>query len=135
MALLCWSDRYSVGVKRMDEQHTVLFRMLNDLHESMMKGQAKQIVGPLLCKLSAYTHEHFAAEEGLMTASGYAGLAQHRVLHSDLIKKVNEFAAHYERGESALNLQLLNFLRDWLSNHIQNEDQKYGPWMKEHGAR
>jgi hemerythrin len=135
MALLTWSSRFSVGVKRMDEQHTVLFRMLNDLHESMMKGQAKQIVGPLLRKLSAYTHEHFTAEEGLMAASGYAGLTQHRVLHRDLIKQVNEFAARYERGESTLNLQLLNFLGDWLSTHIQNEDQKYGPWMNEHGTR
>ena len=80
MALLTWSSKYSVGVQRMDEQHTVLFGMLNDLHESMMKGQAKQIVGPLLKKLAAYTQEHFTAEEGLMRTSGYAGLAQHRVL-------------------------------------------------------
>jgi len=135
MALLTWSSKYSVGVQRMDEQHTVLFGMLNDLHESMMKGQAKQIVGPLLKKLAAYTQEHFTAEEGLMRTSGYAGLAQHRVLHRDLIKQVDEFAGRYVRGESALNMQLLNFLRDWLSTHIQNEDQKYGPWMNEHGAR
>jgi len=135
MALLTWSSKYSVGVQRMDEQHTVLFGMLNDLHESMMKGQTKQTVGPLLKKLVAYTHEHFTAEEGLMAASGYAGLAQHRVLHRDLINQVNEFAARYVRGEGGLNMQLLSFLRDWLSTHIQNQDQKYGPWMNEHGTR
>jgi len=135
MALLTWNSTYSVGVQRMDEQHTVLFGMLNDLHEAMMKGQAQKIAGALLRKLAAYTHEHFAAEESMMVASEYAGLAQHRTLHRDLTKQVDEFAARYERGETSLNLQLLNFLRDWLSNHIQNEDKKYGPWMNEHGKR
>jgi hemerythrin len=119
----------------MDEQHTILIGMLNDLYESMMKGQAHQIAGPLLRKLAAYTNEHFVAEELLMAASKYAGLPRHQLLHRELIKQVNDFAARYERGESALNLQLLNFLRDWLTNHIQNEDKNYGPWLNEHGAR
>jgi hemerythrin-like metal-binding protein len=119
----------------MDDQHTVLFGMLNDLHDAMMKGEAQKIAGPLLRKLAAYTHEHFTAEEAMMAASGYAGLAQHRVIHRELTRQVDEFAARYERGEGALNLQLMNFLRDWLTNHIQKEDQKYGPWLNEHGTR
>lgn len=135
MALLIWSSKYSVGVQAMDKQHTILFGILNDLHDAMMKGQAKQMTGALLRKLVSYTREHFTAEEAVMAASGYAALAQHRIIHRDLTKQVDEFAARYERGESTLNLQLLNFLRDWLSNHIQNEDQKYGPWVNEHGKR
>jgi hemerythrin len=135
MALMTWSSKYSVGVQAMDKQHTILFGILNDLHDAMMKGQAKQLTGALLRKLVSYTREHFTAEEAVMAASGYAALAQHRVIHRDLTKQVDEFAARYERGESTLNLQLLNFLRDWLANHIQNEDQKYGPWVNEHGKR
>jgi len=135
MALLNWSSNYSVGVQRMDDQHTILFGMLNDLHEAMMKGQAQKIAGALLRKLVTYTRDHFTAEEGMMAASGYAGLARHRVIHRELTKQVEEFAARYERGEDALNLQLMNFLRDWLTNHIQKEDKKYGPCVNEHGTR
>ena len=135
MALLTWSSKYSVGVQRMDDQHTILFGMLNDLHEAMMKGQAQKVAGGLLRKLGTYTREHFTSEEGMMAASGYAGLTQHRVIHRELVKQVNEFAARYERGETALNLQLMNFLRDWLTNHIQKEDLNYGPWLNEHGKR
>ena len=119
----------------MDSQHTVLFGMLNDLHEAMMKGQAQKIAGELLRKLAKYTRDHFTAEEVMMASTGYPDLAQHRIKHRDLIKQVDEFSARYERGETSLNLQLMNFLRDWLSNHIQNEDQKYGPWMNDHGKR
>ena len=135
MALLTWSSKYSVGVQAMDNQHTVLFGILNDLHSAMMGGKAQKVTGELLQKLVKYTREHFAAEEAVMAAAGYPGLQNHRVKHRDLIKQVNEFASRYERGETNLNLTLLNFLRDWLTNHIQSEDKQYGPSVNMRAAR
>jgi hemerythrin-like metal-binding protein len=134
MALLSWSSKYSVGVQSMDSQHTVLFGLLNDLHSAMMKGQAQSTTGPLLRKLANYAHEHFAAEEAIMASTRYPDLAQHRIKHRDLSKQVEEFAARFDRGESTLNLHLLNFLRDWLTNHIQKVDHGYSAWMNEHGV-
>jgi hemerythrin len=135
VALLKWSSKYSVGVSSMDSQHTTLFGLLNDLHSAMMSGQAQKITGELLQKLASYTRDHFAAEEALMAAAGYGALAQHRIKHRDLMKQVDEFSARYARGESNLNLQLLNFLRDWLSNHIQQEDKLYGPSLNQRNGR
>jgi hemerythrin len=129
MALLTWSSEYSVGVHTLDNQHTVLFNMLNDLHTAMMKGQMNGVTGPLLRKLAQYTREHFLAEEAMMTAANYPGLARHRIQHRDLTRQVEEFVARFEKGESAINIQLLSFLRDWLTNHIQRSDKEYGPWI------
>ena len=134
MALLAWSSKYSVGVQSMDSQHTVLFGLLNDLHAAMMKGQAQSITGALLRKLANYTHDHFTAEEAMMASARYPELAKHRMEHRDLSKRVEEFAARYERGECTLNLDLLNFLRDWLTNHIEKVDHGYCSWMNEHGV-
>ncbi|MFZ1087099.1 MAG: bacteriohemerythrin [Terracidiphilus sp.] len=134
MALMTWNDRYSVGVKALDEQHKALVDTLNKLHEAMMKGQAKTITGPLLTKLVKYTQEHFAAEEKLMKATGYPGLVQHISKHQALIKQVGEFVGRYERGEITLSTDLLNFLRDWLGTHIQKEDKEYGPWLNKNGV-
>jgi hemerythrin-like metal-binding protein len=135
MALLTWNSKYSVGVKPLDSQHTVLFGLLNDLHAAMLKGQAQSLTGPLLKKLVAYTHTHYKDEEAMMTAAKYPGLADHKIKHRDLIKQVEDFAARHERGEVTVNLQLMNFLRDWLTNHIQKTDHEYGPWLNEHGVR
>lgn len=135
MALLTWNKKYSVGVQRMDDQHTGLFQMLNDLHTAMINGEANKVVGSLLQKLAKYTVEHFAAEEALMEKFGFKELARHRVLHRDLTKKVGDFAVRFERGESAINLELLNFLRNWLTTHIEQEDKKYGVWMNERGVK
>jgi hemerythrin len=134
MALLTWTSKYSVGVKALDSQHTVLFGLLNDLHDAMMKGQAQSLSGPLLRKLVEYTHTHFAAEEQSLAATKYPGLADHRIKHRELIQQVEEYADRFDRGEVTLNIQLMNFLRDWLSNHIQKVDHDYGPWLNEHGV-
>jgi hemerythrin len=40
----------------------------------------------------------------------------------------------YKRGDGTLNIQLLRFLGDWLTRHIQHEDKEYGPWLTRHAA-
>jgi hemerythrin len=135
MALMTWSDKFSVGIQSVDDQHLVLFESLNDLHAAMMKGTAQAGTKTLLRSLVAYTREHFSSEEAMMSAAHYPGLASHRKKHIELTKQVEDYVARYERGEITLNLQLLNFLRDWLTTHIQVEDHQYSPWIKEHGGR
>jgi hemerythrin len=76
----------------MDNQHTVLFGLLNDLHAAMMKGQAQNLTGPLLGKLVDYTRTHFAEEEKLMTAAKYPGLNKHKNQH----REMNDLAASGE---------------------------------------
>jgi hemerythrin-like metal-binding protein len=125
MALLTWNSSYSVKVQKIDDQHHVLFDILNDLHSAMMKGQAQSLTGPILHKLADYTHTHFAAEESLMFAARYPGLAEHKIKHKDLLKQVEDYIIQYDKGEITLNLKLLDFLRDWLTNHIQKVDMAY----------
>jgi len=134
MPLLAWNDSYSVGVKTIDQQHSGLFSILNELHAAMMKGQAQSVVGPLLDKLVKYTQQHFAYEERMMDAAKYPGLATHRAHHADLTRQVGDFMARYKRGDGTVNIQLLRFLRDWLTGHIQHEDKQYGPFLAGHAA-
>lgn len=132
MALFDWNDSYSVRVKVVDEQHKHLVGILNNLHDAMTKGCAPGVTGPLLQELVEYTQTHFAAEEGFMEHAAYLGLRLHRVHHRELTKQVEDFVARHKRGEVALNIGLMNFLRDWLKNHIMKEDKEYGPWLNEH---
>ena len=134
MALLAWSKKYSVGVKKLDDQHEAFMGSLNDLHSAMMMGKGQEIGGPLLDKLVKHARDHFAAEESLMESSRYPGLAGHRALHQDLTRKVDEFMARYKSGDKAMYLQLLHFMRTWLDKHLLEEDSKYVPWLKEHGV-
>ncbi|UWZ81719.1 bacteriohemerythrin [Occallatibacter riparius] len=135
MALMTWSDRLSTGVKAMDEQHKGLVKTLNELHDAMLNGAGKSAAGPLLDRLVRYTHDHFASEEALMSRAKYPDLAAHLVKHKDLTRQVEAFVGRYKRGELSLNVDLLMFLRDWLTTHIQKEDRDYGPWLNQNGVR
>jgi len=134
MALLDWSDSFSVGVKTIDAQHAGLFAIVNELHSAMMKRQAQTVTGALLNKLVKYTRDHFAFEESALAATNYSGLALHRTHHRDLTRQVGEFMERHQRGDSAINIELLQFLSNWLTKHIQREDKEYGPWLNQHGV-
>jgi hemerythrin len=135
MALLTWNSKYSVGIKTLDSQHTTLFDSLNELHSAMMNGQGRTITGPLLRNLVEYTRTHFSAEEALMAKSNFPGLAAHRLEHKHLTRQVEDFVGRLDRGEATINLDLLKFLQEWLTGHIQSSDRQYGPWLNEHGVR
>ncbi len=68
-----------------------------------------------------------------MSRARYPGLHAHKNGHHDLTRQVEQFVQRYNRGELALNVHLLTFLRDWLVNHIQKEDRQYGPWVNQCG--
>ena len=133
MALMIWNSSYSVKVQKIDDQHHVLFDLLNDLHATMMKGVAQKLTGLLLHKLADYTHTHFTAEEAMMAAANYPELAGHKLKHRDLVKQVEDYILLYDKGEITLNIKLLNFLRDWLTNHIQKVDMAYSACLIQHG--
>jgi hemerythrin-like metal-binding protein len=134
MALVTWNEKLSVGVHSVDEQHTVLFNLINDLHAAMLKGQARAIVGGLLKDLLAYTRNHFTAEEELMDTKQYPELSDHKRLHRELTKQVEDYIARYEKGDLTVTTQLAEFLSNWLNEHIQKTDQAYGPWLNARGV-
>ncbi len=73
MALMTWSNKYSVGVETLDDQHKALMNVLNEFHAASMKGQAEQVAGPLLRQVTAISRQHFSAEESLMGPSNFRG--------------------------------------------------------------
>lgn len=130
--MFVWDNKYSIGIAEMDRQHKVLFNIITDLHNAMMQGKASAKNGEILKKLVEYTRSHFAAEEALMSKAGYTEVSQHRLQHIGLMKQVDDYVVRHLKGELALNVQLMNFLCDWLITHIQESDRKYAPSVTRH---
>lgn len=131
MPLVVWSDKLSVGVKSLDDQHAVLFKYINELHAAMMRGQARNMVGDLLEKLLDYTRKHFAEEEAMLAKSSYPGLLQHKVLHRGLTQQVEDYIALHKAGDLMVGSQVSKFLSEWLTTHILESDQEYGHWLEQ----
>ena len=41
----------------------------------------------------------------------------------------------HEDGEDRITIDLLIFLGDWITEHIEQEDRAYVPWLMQHGVR
>ena len=124
MAFMDWKNNMSVGNQMIDHDHQKLVRYVNEMHEAMMKGHGKEHVGPILHKLIAYTKEHFGREELIWKAAHYAGFEKHKKEHVELLATVNDFKAKFDNGAVSLSVEVMNFLRDWLKNHIMKSDKE-----------
>jgi len=133
MALITWTDALSVNIKEIDEQHKKLIAMVNELHSAMGAGKGKAAMGAVLGGLVEYTKTHFAFEEGLMQKHNYVGYLSHKGQHDELTKQVLDLQSRFKEGKTLVTVEVMNFLKDWLSNHIQNSDKKYGPFLNGKG--
>jgi len=135
MSLFEWQDSYSVGINNFDEQHKKLIDMLNNLHGAMIQNKGKSVIEEILQGLSDYTVSHFKAEEMQFDQHAYPEKEQHKNEHANFVKEVTEFKTKHEKGSSMLSIEILNFLKDWLVNHINGSDKSYGPFLNSRGVK
>lgn len=135
MAMVSWDDNFSVGVKELNDQHKKLIDLLNNLHDAMRVGKGKEILSTILKNLIDYTQVHFSAEEKYLVKYGYPDYAKHKTEHVQLVNKVLTFQKDFEKGNIMLSMEVVNFLKDWLSNHILIADKKYGPFLNQKGLK
>ena len=133
MSLFDWRPEYSVSIQRFDCDHKKLISLLNELNDAMAEKRGRLVVGHLLRDLADYSCSHFAAEEEAMCRASYPGLSTHAAEHREFAKKLAEIQYEYAAGSSAVTIDLLYFLRDWVQRHILESDHKYGTSLNQAG--
>ncbi|MHC4883488.1 MAG: bacteriohemerythrin [Planctomycetota bacterium] len=123
--LIEWSPEYSVGVEKFDGQHRILIDLINQLYAALRSGKAQEVLGPIFAELLDYTQTHFSEEEAFLRVNRYDELDPHIRLHKKFIAQVTEYYNRFTEGGS-LGVEMMNFLKDWLLNHIQKTDKRYG---------
>ena len=128
--MLQWKEEYEVGVSEIDEQHQKLIDIANRVYELMRNELAldkyDQIV-EILQELKEYTVYHFHFEEGLMQKAKYKKRFSHKILHQNFLAQVEavDLSAVDENQEAYL-IQIMDFIANWLIEHIVGEDKKVG---------
>ncbi len=131
MSLFQWNDSFSVGSGDIDRQHKKLFQLADRLHTAMATGQGKQVLQQTLDQLIEYTKHHFASEERIMQESRYPEYNRHKAEHDELTRKVVQFREQVVANRVVVTIDILNFLRDWLVNHIGQMDKKIGEYLRQ----
>ena len=136
MPLMTWTEKLSVGVGVLDEDH------------KRARGHGKRAVrGHAGGAWPRFPRTHpgwtgalhartFAREEKLFAQTGYPATAPHKHEHDALTRQVLEVQRKHAAGSATtLSLEVMQFLKNWLINHIQGSDQKYRAHLNANGIR
>lgn len=129
-----WKPEYSVEIPSIDQQHRSLVAIIGHLQAAMLEGRTKQIIAPLFYSMNRYTKFHFDYEEQLLEQNGYPNLLKHREEHARLVEQLKQLEARYLNGSLQAGAPLMQFLRNWLLDHICAHDKGYSEYLKEKGV-
>lgn len=122
MAKYLWRDEFCTGREDIDEQHQQLFSLLDKLYDAVCAGEGASVVESVVIELVAYTRTHFYQEESLMREYNYPCIEEHQREHQWLLQKVDDKMAALRRGDKVMSIELLEFMNEWLGNHIIKSD-------------
>ncbi len=129
-----WTDDLSVDNREIDNEHKQLFSLLDSFYKGIMDNSPKVRLQELIVGLLDYTKTHFAREEVYMKRMGFPELENHKKQHELFIDRANSFYTKMADGKMILSLEVTNFLKDWLVNHIKGSDQRYAQFASENQA-
>lgn len=137
MALMTWNDNdFSVNIKVLDTHHKKLFDLINALHDAMKQSKVRDVLAQIFSELIDYTVYHFRAEEELFQKYVYPEYTQHKKEHDDLTRQALELKAACDKDQmmAVLTMETMEFLKDWLKNHICGTDKKYTKFLNSKGV-
>jgi len=128
---ISWDNRYSIGIKIVDDQHKHLISLTNTLHNACRShGHShevtKQQFREAIQSAVNYVQVHFSTEEKLMERTNYPGLSAHVIEHKKFIQKVLENIKAFEEGKTFVPNAFVRFLKDWILEHIAIQDRQMG---------
>ncbi|HUI71070.1 MAG TPA: bacteriohemerythrin [Spirochaetia bacterium] len=123
MAFFEWSDELSVGVREIDGQHKNLVEMINTLNQAMIEKKGREAQKAAVDVMVDYTKSHFTTEEKYMKAFAFEGFEAHRAEHEKFTAKALDLQDRVGRGRFVLTLEIVDFLKQWLTGHIKGTDR------------
>ncbi len=120
-----WTNAMSVGITKVDIQHRTLMRMISELKDSVAIGTPPTSLDRLFLELKAYASIHFDVEERLFESCHHPRLEKHQDLHRSFVDRIDQLFSERGKGkpDQRLQIELLDYLMNWLVRHIQEVDR------------
>ena len=122
-------EEYYLGVDAMDAEHKKLFEIAESayklLNDEFIIDKFDYIV-KIIEELKDYAEVHFSHEEAYMESIQYKKFFSHKIEHQEFIEKINQIDwDEVEKDQEKAILAILEFLNNWLVNHILYTDKLY----------
>lgn len=130
MSFLKWSKEHSVYLPEIDAEHRSLFRLAAELNQALVAGRKPSQIRPILIGLLEAADEHFKHEERLMRVVHYSAFQWHKSQHDTIRKKTKAALRKLENGDKQAAVELLQFLNQWLQDHMGVADRMMGAFIR-----
>jgi hemerythrin-like metal-binding protein len=124
-----WGAQFRTNIKIIDEQHQVLFDLINDIDDQLTKKPIDTcMLNTAIDGVVAYSLYHFVTEESLAYRSkATSRMENHIQSHNEFRKKLTEFRRASQTGDIVtVATELLRYLKHWLVSHIMHTDVALG---------
>ncbi len=135
MSFFVWQDKFAFDIESIDNDHKKLVGLIDDLYVAMSQGKARAIIEDVVKSLLEYTRVHFRREEFYMKSTNYLDYDTHKKAHDVFIDQVLQYQQKLQEGKDNFSIDVLSFLREWLSQHILNIDKQTVPHLKKYGIK
>lgn len=132
---LVWDEKFSVGVVEIDNQHKLMIETINELIEAVGENPSEQKLAEIIKKLVEYKKYHFETEEKYFDLYKYEGAEEHKAEHAKFGERLAKLQEESKGNSIMLAFGLVDFLEDWLIDHLMNMDQKYVECFKKAGLK
>lgn len=130
MAVIKWREGYNTGVPQFDDEHHKIVELIDRMFTAIRDKSGKEVIEKACHDVVAYTGYHFDNEEQAMRAVAYPELDEHIAEHNRLKAEALKFNEIIHNNFPEGTNEFYRFLRDWLVNHIQECDKKYGQYLE-----
>jgi hemerythrin-like metal-binding domain len=130
-----WSDELATGILSIDEQHKMLFKMVDDFRNRFNSSSPQAALTALLGALERYVRLHFSFEEGCMERYRCPVAQRNKEEHEKLVRYLEEFKQRQAFGGVKYEdvAKLMQVLENWLVNHIGRVDVQLKHCVKKQG--
>lgn len=129
---LAWSDSMSLGHPHIDAEHERFAALIARL-QSASDDDQQVALKAVLDDATA----HFAAENALMTATGFPPRECHIKEHEAVLGTLRGVSERLARGDHAVVRRLSAELAAWFPAHVQHLDSALSHWLckLQHGGK
>lgn len=129
-----WNDKFSMHIEEIDNQHKLLVKMINEIHEGIQQNCGDDTIGNILKAMLEYSETHFDTEERLMAQYGFPGYEEHKKEHDIFRKEAVDLYERFKAKRAVVTMEMAVFLRSWFETHFLGTDVLYVDFFMEKGV-
>ena len=125
-----FKEEYVTGITTVDAEHKRLFEIADEAYqlskEELLVDKFDQ-VRHILGELKEYALLHFEHEEAYMASINYKHMFIQKLQHDQFREKINDMNFdHLDTNTEEMLSEILEYLTNWLINHILEHDKQIG---------